>query len=168
MIWVRCLHQEIARPEHESGRLGLLALGHHEAHGRALGCLADRLGIGGIVLLPLDEGLHVSRRDQADLMTKPADLARPVMSAAAGLHRHGAGRLGCEECEHLVPPQPLAEQDRARGIGTVHLKDMLRQIQTDCANLSHGRLPQVVLTNTSTLAHRGRWGASTPSVSARG
>ena len=42
------------------------------------------------------------------------------------------------------------------------LKDALRQIQTDGANLTHGRLPRVVF-NTSTLAHQGRWGASTPS-----
>ena len=40
------------------------------------------------------------------------------------------------------------------------LKDALRQIQTDGANLTHGRLPRVVF-NTSTLAHQGRWGAST-------
>jgi hypothetical protein len=37
--------------------LGLLAFGRHEAHGRALGRFTDRLRIGGIVLLALDEGL---------------------------------------------------------------------------------------------------------------
>jgi hypothetical protein len=56
----------------------------------------------------------------------------------------------------------LAEQNRARCIGSVGLEDTLRKIQPDCANLSHGRLPQVVF-NTSTVAHRGRWGASTSS-----
>jgi hypothetical protein len=46
----------------------------------------------------------------------------------------------------------------------MNLEHVLRQIHPDCANLTHGRLPQVVL-NTSTLAHQGRWGASTtPSV----
>src|SRR5215211_2254338 len=39
-------HQEVARPEDESCSLGLLAFGSHKAHGRALGGLADRLGIG--------------------------------------------------------------------------------------------------------------------------
>ena len=62
-----------------------------------------------------------------------------------------------------MPPQLSAEQDRSRRIGAVNLEDTLRQIQPNCANLSHRRLPQVVLINTSTLAHRGRWGASTPS-----
>jgi hypothetical protein len=56
-------HQEIARPEHESGGLGLRAFGSHEAHGRALGGLANRLGISGIVLVAFHERLDVSRRD---------------------------------------------------------------------------------------------------------
>jgi hypothetical protein len=90
-------HQEIPRPEHESGGLGLLAFGRHEAHGRALGRFTDRLRIGGIVLLALDEGLHVSRWDQPHGMTELADLARPVMGAAAGLHGHGTGRLSRKE-----------------------------------------------------------------------
>lgn len=67
------LHEKIARPEHESGGLRLLALGNHKAHGRALGRLADCFGIRRIVLLPLDERPHVSRRDQADI-------TRPVLS----------------------------------------------------------------------------------------
>src|SRR5690606_41562193 len=42
------------------------------------------------------------------------------------------------------------------------LKHILRQIQTDNANLFHGRLLQKVI-NVSILAHRCRRGASTPS-----
>jgi hypothetical protein len=133
--------------------LSLLALRRHKAHGRALGCLADRLRIGHIILLPLNERLHVSRRDQSDLMTKPSDLARPVMRAAAGLHGHRAGWLRREEREDLVPPQLPAKQHRSGCIGAVNLKHALRQIQPDCANFAHGRLPQVVLINTSTVAH---------------
>ena len=40
------------------------------------------------------------------------------------------------------------------------LDDALRQIHANRANLTHGRLPRVVF-NTSTLARRGRRGAST-------
>src|SRR4051794_14975661 len=97
-----------------------------------------------IVHRSLHKGLDVSRRDQPDGMTKLADLASPMVSAAAGLHRHRAGRLTCQEREDLVPPQLPAEQDRARCIGTVNLEDTLRQIHADCANFTHGRLPQVV------------------------
>src|SRR4051794_37419199 len=82
---------EIARPEYESCGLGLLAFGSHKAHGRALSGLTDRLGICGIVLLPLDERLDVRRRDQPDRMPEHAHLACPIMGAAAGLHRDRAG-----------------------------------------------------------------------------
>jgi hypothetical protein len=74
-------------------------------------------------------------------MTKPADLAGPVVRAAAGLHRHRAGRLGGKESENLVPPQLLAEQNRAGGISSVNLEHALRQIHPNRANFSHGRLP---------------------------
>ena len=74
-------------------------------------------------------------------MPEPADLARPVVRAGAGLHRHRAGWLGREEREDLVPPQLLAEQNRSRCIGSVSLEHAFRQIQTDRANFSHGRLP---------------------------
>jgi hypothetical protein len=151
-------HQEIAGPEHESGGLRLLALGRHEAHGRALGRLADRLSIHCIVLLPFDERLHVSQRDQPNGMPELADLARPVMRAAAGLHGHRAEPLTCQERENLMPLKLLAEQDRSGCISSVHLEHVLRQVQADCANLTHGRLPQVVLINASTLAHQGRSG----------
>ena len=57
----------------------------------------------------------------------------------------------------VVPYSPL--------VRPVHVKNLLRDIQTNRANLRHGRLPQVVL-NTSTLAHRCRRGASTPSPKA--
>ncbi|MCM3681278.1 hypothetical protein, partial [Sphingomonas paucimobilis] len=43
------------------------------------------------------------------------------------------------------------------------LKNRLGQIDADCANLAHGRLLQWCF-NTSTLAHRCRQGASTPTL----
>jgi hypothetical protein len=101
--------------------LSFLALGSHEAHGRALSRLADRLGTARVVLLALNERLHVSGRDQPDKQPEPADLAGPVVRAAAGLHRHRAARLGCKERENLVPPQLLTEQDRSRCIGAMDL-----------------------------------------------
>jgi hypothetical protein len=107
----------------------MLALGHHEAYGRTLRCLADRFRIRRIVLLALDKQLHVCRRDQPDRMPEPADLACPIVRAGASLHGHCAGRLGREEGENLMPPQLLAEQDRSKCIGAVHLEYAFRQIQ---------------------------------------
>jgi hypothetical protein len=49
-------------------------LGWHKPHIGSGHCLADGLGIGGIVLLPLDVGLHVSRRHQPHGMTERLQL----------------------------------------------------------------------------------------------
>ncbi len=73
-------------------------------------------------------------------MAEPADLAAPVVRARAGFHGDGAGRQGCKELQHLAPPQLPAEDDRSRCVGAVRLKHVLRQIQSDGADLPHGRL----------------------------
>ncbi len=57
-------YREIARPEHHAAGLLLFVLHRREAHARPLRRLADRLGVGRVVLLPLDERLDVGRRDQ--------------------------------------------------------------------------------------------------------
>jgi len=41
-------------------------------------------------------------------------------------------------------------------IDAVHLEDVLRQVQTDRANFSHGWLPSVGVFDNQTLAHRCR------------
>ena len=63
-------HQEIAGSEHDAVRLLLFALDRNKAHARPLGGFTDRLCIGSIVLLPLDERLDVGRRDQAHMMAQ--------------------------------------------------------------------------------------------------
>src|SRR4051812_33828475 len=109
-------HQEIARPEHESGGLGLLAFGSHEAHGRALGGLADRLGIRGIVLLPLDEWLDVRRRDQPDRMPEHADLAGP-----RGPNNGRCRRPPWRPCRGAGPPRTGEPGSAAAACGTQQL-----------------------------------------------
>src|SRR3954449_3733725 len=133
--------QQVAGPEHDGRGLLGLALDGDEPHGRALGRLADRFGICGIVLLPLDERLHVSRRNQPHLVPQLGDLACPVVSARARLHGDKTARLRGEEGEHLIAPQLLAELDRAGDTCRVCLEHVLGQIQSDRANFCHGRLP---------------------------
>src|SRR3954451_13180885 len=95
-------NQQVPRAEHDGGGLLVRALEGHEAHGRALGGLADRLGIRHVVLLPLDEGLHVRRRDQLHRVAELGDLAPPVVGAATGLHGHRAGRQRGQERKQLA------------------------------------------------------------------
>jgi hypothetical protein len=55
----------------------------HETRGRPPHRLANRLSIGGIVLVALDIGLHVFRRHQPYPVTKLRQFTRPVMGRGA-------------------------------------------------------------------------------------
>src|SRR4051812_20269818 len=72
------------------------------------------------------------------------------------------GGLGGEECEHLRPHQARAEHHTAGRVCPVRLENPLRNIQSDCVSLPHGRLLKWSV-DTTTLARRCRPGASIPS-----
>jgi hypothetical protein len=74
-------------------------------------------------------------------MAKLGELTGPVMCSTTRLQRYRATRLGREEIEQLSSADPLAEQCSTAPIYSVRVKNMLRDIQTDYANLWHGRLP---------------------------
>jgi hypothetical protein len=124
-------HQQVPRAEHDGCGLLVRALEGHKAHGRALGGLADRLGISSAVLLSLDKGLDVSGRDEADRVAELGDLATPVVSAATGLQGHGTGRQRCEERQKLAAAQLLAKDHRARAVSPMELKDVLGKIESE-------------------------------------
>src|SRR4051812_25103752 len=133
-------NQQVSRAEHDGSGLRLLTFHGDEAHGGPLGGLADRLRIGHVVLLSLDERLHVRRRDQLHRVAELGDLAAPIMRAATGLHGHRAGRERGQERQKLGAAQLLAKDNSSRAVGSVQLKDVLGEIQSDGAHLVHGRL----------------------------
>jgi hypothetical protein len=73
-------------------------------HARPDHGLADRLGVGGVGLVRLDEGLHVLGRDQPDLVAEGLQLPRPVVRARAGLDANQARRQPGEERGDLAAP----------------------------------------------------------------
>ena len=82
--------EEVPRPEeHGAGLLGF-SLRNDEPHRRPGRCFDDRFCVGRIILLPFDKRLHVSRRNQAYIMAKFADLTRLVMRCGTGFHRDRA------------------------------------------------------------------------------
>src|SRR5262245_12994694 len=125
----------------QHGSLLVSRLDRHKAHRRALNRLANRFGIGGIVLVALDVRLHVLRRHQSHLMPKRAQLPRPVVRRRAGLQANQTGRQSTEERQNLRTPNLLAQNRRSLCIDPMHLKNMLRQVQPDRSNLAHGWLP---------------------------
>ena len=74
------------------GRLLVDRLDGDEPHGRPGHRLADRGGIGGIVLAAPHVRLHVGWRHQPDRMAELDEFARPVMRRGAGLHADQARR----------------------------------------------------------------------------
>jgi hypothetical protein len=72
--------------------------------------LADRLGVGSVVLLPLDVGLHVGGRHQPYGMADRLELARPMMRRCAGFNTNEARLKLLEEGQNVAPLQ-LATDD---------------------------------------------------------
>jgi hypothetical protein len=83
---VRCRIERLAHAKHHRGALNLLALHGHEAHRGPQGGLADGFCVGGIILLALDEGLHIGRRDQPHVMAQTGQFATPKVGPAASFH----------------------------------------------------------------------------------
>jgi hypothetical protein len=73
--------------------------------------------------------------------------------------------LPFEKGQHLPTPQPALHDNSAVLINAVHLKHVLRDIQTDRANLLHGWLLLGGSSNdTANLAHRDAGGGAVHSI----
>jgi len=107
----------------------------HKTHSRTSHSLADRLGVGGIILVALDVGLHILRRHQTNLVAELRELTRPVMGRSAGLQADKARRQRFEECQHLATPKLLPNDDLLGPVDPVNLEHVLGDIQTDCGDL---------------------------------
>src|SRR5215470_14756175 len=101
----------------------LRCLGLYEPHVRPANGLTDRLCVGGIVLLPLHVGLHISRRHEPDAVAERLKFTRPIMGRGAGLDANQAWRQLLKERQHITALQLTAEDHIALYIDTVNLKD---------------------------------------------
>src|SRR5262249_50001220 len=111
-------------------------------HARPLRRLTNGFGISRVVLLPLDERLDVARRDQPRAMAQLADLTGPVVSAGASFHRDDARRLQRQKTNKLWAGHASTQQRMPGSIRSMHLEYVLRDVQSDCGRLLHGRLLQ--------------------------
>src|SRR5262245_19152619 len=74
-------------------------------------------------------------------MAERRKLTAPVMCGRTRLNADQARRQSYEELQHLRAGQTLADHNRTISVHAVDLKHQVRNIQTDRANLAHGRLP---------------------------
>jgi len=160
------LHELFPCPERDGPRLLVGGLRLHEPHGRPHRCFNNGLGIGGVILLALDERLDVVRRDQPNLMALLHHLPRPMVGAGASLHHHTTRRLLRHEPRELWPRQLLAEQRGPVRRSAMHLEHVLCEIDADDDSFFHGcSTLQLVLQHRKfgTLRCRQGRAASTPS-----
>lgn len=130
-------HQELAGTVQHQHTLALCALDRHEPHRRSGHCLADRLGVGGVVLLPAKIGLHIGRRHQPHLVAERGNLARPMVSRGARFHPNQAGTQRFEEAQNLTSSKLLAG-DPAGTVKAVDLEDGLGEVEPNRGNLHGG------------------------------
>lgn len=81
--------------------------------------------------------LFLSRKGLIESAANAHDLAEDCAQEAVLLIRNKLP--GGEEWQDLLASWLLAKNDRAVLVGAMRLEDMLRQMQTNCANNFHGR-----------------------------
>ena len=72
------------------------------------------------------------------------------MRGSAGLHSDQAGPQRCKELQHLAALQLPANDNLADITDGMDLEHRLRDVQSDCGNLLHGRLLSCGPQNTAT------------------
>jgi hypothetical protein len=89
------------------------------------------------------------------------------MGAAARLQANRTRRQRGEKLLQLPTPKLTRHNNLSRCFDPVNLKHVLRQIQTNHANLRHGRPPQLERINTTSLAPMMPSGAVHPVIPGR-
>jgi hypothetical protein len=121
----------------------------NEAHRRPRNCLADRRRVRRVVLLPANIGLDIGRRHHARVVAQLDQLARPMMRRTTGLQPDKASGQRSEEGQKLVALDRLIENDLARRIDAVDLKDVLGQINANPRDRRSGAIGQTIQARTA-------------------
>src|SRR5208337_2251086 len=129
--------------------------------------LANTFGIAPIVLVALHVRLNIGGRHHPNLVPKLGQHARPMMRTPTRLHpHHTAWQLG-KKLLHRPTSKLTPNHHFSRRFNSVNLEHVLRQIQTNHANLRHGRSPLLARINTTSLAPMMPSGAVHPIIPGR-
>ena len=103
--------------------------------------------------------------DKTGVMSKGQETPCPEITRTTSLHGHQAGRQVGEEAQEFVPTQALSHDGLAVRIHAMHLEHVLRDVQTNRANLLHGWLLLGGSSNdTANVAHRDAGGGAVHSI----
>ena len=137
------LHQQLAHRQDHRRRLLLSRLHRNEVDARPRCRLTHRLGVGAVVLVAFDKGLHILRRDQPHPVSQCHQNAAPVMRAATCLQNHiRRGQLG-EEPLKLLATQLPAQHHLSPIAHAMQREHMLGRINRYQLKLRHGRPPML-------------------------
>ena len=120
--------EQLARAVQHQAALLLGGLGRYKPHVGPGDCLANRLRVSRIVLLPLDVGLHIGRRDQPHGVTQCLELARPVVRRGAGFDTDQTWRQLLEERQDIATLQLPANDHLAASVNAVNLENRLGDV----------------------------------------
>jgi len=115
------------------------ALGLDHAHRGPAHGLANSGRVVMVVLVAVDVGLDLARRQQLHRMSQPAYLAMPIVRSAAGFHSNRAGLELGEQLQQAFTPDGLAQDQLAAPIDSVQIENLLCDIHPDSSNLHSGR-----------------------------
>src|SRR5262245_33741248 len=134
-------NQELPAAMQYQARLLLFRLRRHKPHRWSRDRLADCGSVVGIVFAALEISFYVARGQQPHRVPERPKPPAPIMRARTRLNADEAIRQACEEVQQLRSSDAPPHHHRAPDIYAVNLKNRLRDIETDRANLAHGRLP---------------------------
>src|SRR5215472_11058697 len=152
-------NEQMARAVEHQATLLLERLGRHEPHVCSGDRFANRLGVCGIILLPLDVGPHIGRRHQTHRMTESLQFARPMMRRGAGFDANEARRYFLEEWQNVAALESTANDYITRRLNSVDLKNRLSDIETDRRDRLHAWILRIVGASTAptSMALPCRW-----------
>ena len=129
--------EQMPCPMQRQARLLLRRFDRHETHIRPLHRLANRLGVGRVVLLAFDVRLHIDRRYEFNFMPKRSELAN---QARRQLHK---------KRQNTTALQLLPDKHFACRINAVNLENRLRDVETDGRDRLYAVLRIVLPTSTT-------------------
>ena len=113
-------------------RLDVLLLDRLLGTKRMFGCRrAVQIASASVVLLGLEQRLHILRCDDPPLVAERLEATLPDDRARAGLDADRAWRQASDDGEQVLPPDPALKNASAVRVGAIELEHVLRQVDPE-------------------------------------